>query len=210
MNKLDGDIPGVSRRTFISGSAAVGTGLVIAQVATSATHAASLSPAEIAGLPRVTQEMVTPPYLPKHDQVAKDGPKVVEVRFVVEEKKMVLDDDGAEIWALTFNGSVPGPMIVVHENDYVELTLVNPETRRTSCRCAGESHGAAVVSEPRSVNAALSLARIGAKDSLIAVPRRRIRLIPNEKYRSEPTSGASQISPTHPMAARVSRFRIRA
>ena len=128
MNKLDGGTPSISRRTFLSGSAAVGTGLVVAQVATSSAQAASLSPAEIAGLPRVTQEMVAPPFLPKHDQVAKGGPRVVEVQFVIEEKKMVLDDDGAEIWALTFNGSVPGPMIVVHENDYIELTLVNPET----------------------------------------------------------------------------------
>ena len=128
MNKLDGGTPSISRRTFLSGSAAVGTGLVVAQVATSSAQAASLSPAEIAGLPRVTQEMVAPPFLPKHDQIAKGGPRVVEVRFVIEEKKMVLDDDGAEIWALTFNGSVPGPMIVVHENDYIELTLVNPET----------------------------------------------------------------------------------
>ncbi len=128
VNKLDGDIPSVSRRTFLSGSAVVGTGLMVAQVATSASHAASLSAAEIADLPRVTQEMVAPPFLPKHDQLAKGGPKVVEARFVIEEKKMVLDDDGAEIWALTFNGSVPGPKIVVHENDYIELTLVNPET----------------------------------------------------------------------------------
>ena len=29
---------------------------------------------------------------------------------------------------MTYNGSVPGPMIVVHEGDYVELTLVNPKT----------------------------------------------------------------------------------
>ena len=29
---------------------------------------------------------------------------------------------------MTFSGTVPGPMIVVHENDYVELTLVNPAT----------------------------------------------------------------------------------
>lgn len=128
MNKISSDKPGVSRRSFISGSAAVGVGLVVAQVATNSTSAAASSAAEIAGLPRVTQEMVMPPFLPKHDQVAKGGPKVVEVRFVIEEKIMVLDDDDAEIWALTFNGSVPGPMIVVHENDYVELTLVNPES----------------------------------------------------------------------------------
>ena len=128
MNKISGDKPSVSRRAFISNTAAVGAGLMVAEVATGAVHAASLSPAQIAGLPRVTQELVAPPFLPKHDQIAKGGPKVVEVRFVIEEKKMVLDDDDAEIWALTFNGSVPGPMIVVHENDYIELTLVNPET----------------------------------------------------------------------------------
>ena len=27
---------------------------------------------------------------------------------------------------MTFDGSVPGPMMVVHEGDYVELTLFNP------------------------------------------------------------------------------------
>jgi nitrite reductase (NO-forming) len=34
------------------------------------------------------------------------------------------------MWAFTFNGSVPGPIIVVHEGDYVELTLVNPTTSK--------------------------------------------------------------------------------
>ena len=29
---------------------------------------------------------------------------------------------------MTYNGSIPGPMMVVHEGDYLELTLVNPET----------------------------------------------------------------------------------
>lgn len=29
---------------------------------------------------------------------------------------------------MTFNGSVPAPMIVVHQNDYVESTLVNPSS----------------------------------------------------------------------------------
>jgi nitrite reductase (NO-forming) len=29
---------------------------------------------------------------------------------------------------MDFNGSIPGPMMVVHEGDYVELTLVNPAT----------------------------------------------------------------------------------
>src|SRR3546814_17475274 len=30
--------------------------------------------------------------------------------------------------AMTFNGSMPGPTMVVHEGDYVEITLVNPAT----------------------------------------------------------------------------------
>ncbi len=75
---------------------------------------------------RVRQELVMPPNAPKHEQVASGPPKIVEVAFEVEEKKMVIDGDGTEIIALTFNGSVPGPMIVVHEGDYVDLTLTNP------------------------------------------------------------------------------------
>ncbi len=77
------------------------------------------------GLPRVTQALVTPPFLPLHDQTASGPPRVVQVRLVIEEK-LIEVAPAASIWALTFNGSVPGPIIVVHQNDYVELTLVNP------------------------------------------------------------------------------------
>lgn len=77
-------------------------------------------------LPRVKQELVMPPFVPKHDQVAKGGPKIVEIRMEIEEKEMEVED-GVKVWAMTYNGSVPGPMIVVHEGDYVEVTLVNPE-----------------------------------------------------------------------------------
>ena len=78
-------------------------------------------------LPRVTQEMVAPPMLPKFEQVDKDGPKIVQVTFVVQEKKIEVAP-GDSIWAFTYNGTVPGPMIVVHQNDFVELTLKNPAT----------------------------------------------------------------------------------
>mgnify|MGYP000194544464 CR=1 FL=1 len=57
---------------------------------------ASLSEAEIAKLPRVKQKMVAPPFAPEHDQVAKGGPKVVEVTLTVEEMPWKLDDE-AEI-----------------------------------------------------------------------------------------------------------------
>ncbi len=79
------------------------------------------------GLERVTQKLVAPPFLPEHQQVDKGAPKIIQVRMVIEEKLIKVDED-ATIWAMTFNGSVPGPMIVVHQNDYIELTLVNPKT----------------------------------------------------------------------------------
>jgi nitrite reductase (NO-forming) len=72
--------------------------------------------------------MVAPPNMPRHEQVATTGPKIVEVLLTIEEKKMVIDDEGTEVWALTYNGTVPGPMIVVHEGDYVELTMRNLKT----------------------------------------------------------------------------------
>ncbi len=78
-------------------------------------------------LPHITQVMVPPPALPEFEQVARGGPQVVEVRLEVQEKRMKISPR-AEIWALTFNGTVPGPMIVAHQGDYVQLTLVNPKS----------------------------------------------------------------------------------
>jgi nitrite reductase (NO-forming) len=83
-------------------------------------------PSKAVGLKRVRQEMVKPPLLPEHTQKAGRDPVIVEVRLEVLERKLLIDQLGTEINALTFMGSVPGPVIVVHEGDYVELTLVNP------------------------------------------------------------------------------------
>ena len=41
---------------------------------------------------------------------------------------IIIDDVGTKIWAFTYNGSVPGPMIVLHEGDYLEFTLRNLST----------------------------------------------------------------------------------
>lgn len=82
---------------------------------------------DLASLKRVRQTLVNPPALPNHSQVAVGAPKIVEVRLVIEEKEVEVAPD-VRIWAMTFGGTVPGPMIVVHQNDYVELTLVNPAT----------------------------------------------------------------------------------
>jgi len=65
--------------------------------------------------------------VPAHDQVAKGKPKVIEVRLDVEEKQIELEN-GTMVWVSAFNGSVPGPLIVCHQHDYIELTLVNPDT----------------------------------------------------------------------------------
>jgi nitrite reductase (NO-forming) len=90
---------------------------------------AKAKPADLTGYTRVKQELVAPPFAPKHDQVATGGPKIIDVTMTIDEKLMTVDEDtGASIWALTYNGSVPGPMIIAHEGDYIELTLRNPAT----------------------------------------------------------------------------------
>ncbi len=81
--------------------------------------------AEIARLPRIRQKLVDPPFMPEHEQAVDGKPRVIEIDMPIIEKKVQIDDEGTEIWALTFNGSVPGPMIVAHEGDYVEITLKN-------------------------------------------------------------------------------------
>jgi nitrite reductase (NO-forming) len=83
---------------------------------------------EIASLPRERVTLVAPPHVHAHQQVAVGGPKVVEFVMTIEEKPVEIDDEGTILQAMTFNGSIPGPMMVVHEGDYVELTLVNPDT----------------------------------------------------------------------------------
>ncbi len=78
-------------------------------------------------LPRITQAMVAPPALPAHTQVATTEAKVVQVELVIEEKEMEVAP-GVKAWVMTFGGTIPGPMIVAHEGDYVEVTLKNPAT----------------------------------------------------------------------------------
>ena len=78
-------------------------------------------------LPVVVQELVPPPFVPEHDQISIDGPKIVKVTMVVDEKIIEIDQDGTQFRVFAFNDSIPGPLIVVHEGDYIELTLKNPE-----------------------------------------------------------------------------------
>ena len=81
----------------------------------------------LADLPRVTQILVAPPFLPEHTQIADGGPKVVQIEMVIIEKEIEIKPR-VFVQAMTFNGTNPGPMMVVHEGDYLELTLKNPAT----------------------------------------------------------------------------------
>src|SRR6266516_1231388 len=79
-------------------------------------------------LPRQHVDLVAPPFVHAHEQATKQGPKIMEFTLKIEEKKVVIDEQGTTFQAMTFNGSMPGPLMVVHEGDYVEVTLVNPDT----------------------------------------------------------------------------------
>jgi nitrite reductase (NO-forming) len=77
-------------------------------------------------LPRQKVELVAPPFVHAHEQATRQAPKIMEFTLNIVEKKVVIDDQGTTFQAMTFNGSMPGPLMVVHEGDYVEVTLVNP------------------------------------------------------------------------------------
>jgi len=140
-------MPGLTRRKLLTTASGIGAATMIggATIASANPHTIRpipamrevTKPASKAGidepmnvdlLERVHQRLVPPPFVPDHDQVATGAPKVVQVHMVIEEKTMVIDDEGTEIQAMTFNGSVPGPLIVAHQGDYIELTLENPES----------------------------------------------------------------------------------
>lgn len=92
-------------------------------------HASYIHAASTDDLPRIEQKLVQPPFFPVHDQTAGTPQKIVAVKMVIEEKEIEIEP-GVFIWAFTFNGSVPGPIIVANEGDYIELSLINPKTNQ--------------------------------------------------------------------------------
>lgn len=101
---------------------------VLMGVAIAALLAAAPALAGSPDLPRKSVELVAPPFVHEHEQATKSGPAIVAFKMAIVEKEVVVDEAGTKFQAMTFNGSMPGPMMVVHEGDYVELTLVNPES----------------------------------------------------------------------------------
>jgi nitrite reductase (NO-forming) len=87
---------------------------------------AAVSEAEIDDLEHVRVDLVDPPLAHVHEQATSAAPRVIEYAMEIVEKEIEIDADGTKMWAMTYNGSVPGPLMVVHEGDYVQLTLTNP------------------------------------------------------------------------------------
>ncbi|MCR6661957.1 MAG: copper-containing nitrite reductase [Luteimonas sp.] len=119
-------------KTSILASALVVAGAIAAPMPAHAVDALELvnrtldQASDLAALPRHQVQLKRPPLVHDHEQVAPGGPRVVQFTLPIEEKEIVIDGEGTRMHAMTFGGSIPGPLMVVHEGDYVEVTLVNP------------------------------------------------------------------------------------
>jgi len=102
--------------------------IAVAPPALAEAPGAESGSAEDLPLQRQKIDLVAPPFVHKHEQATQEPPKIIEITLVVEEKEVVVDDAGTTLQAMTYDGSIPGPLIVVHVDDYVELTLINPST----------------------------------------------------------------------------------
>ena len=114
------------RAALMAGAMAAASPYVVTKVAAEEVMDTSdAKPVDLSSLPVRKHKLVKPPFVHDHDQVAKTGPTLVKFEMKIIEKEIEVAED-AYLQAMTFNGSVPGPLMVVHEGDYVELTLFNP------------------------------------------------------------------------------------
>lgn len=81
----------------------------------------------LANAESVDQVLVDPPFLPVHEQVASGPPKIVNITLEIVEREVEIAP-GVFVWQMAFNNHVPGPMPVVHQWDWVNLTLKNGTT----------------------------------------------------------------------------------
>lgn len=94
-----------------------------------ATPALAAAPADdVSRLEHVRIDLVAPPFVHAHEQATTKPPRVIEFEMKVVEKEIVVDEAGTKMQAMTYDGWIPGPMMIVHEGDYLQLTLVNPAT----------------------------------------------------------------------------------
>ena len=67
---------------------------------------------DLATLPRQQVQLLRPPFVHDHEQAATGGPKVVQFTLPIVEEEIVIDGQGTKMHAMTFGGSIPGPMMV--------------------------------------------------------------------------------------------------
>ncbi|MCF8487021.1 MAG: nitrite reductase, copper-containing [Rhodobacteraceae bacterium] len=118
----------LTRRAALMGAALVAASPYVLKTSVEAEEVMDTSgaaPVDLSALTRRKVKLVAPPFVHAHEQVATVGPQIIEFEMKIIEKELQVDED-AWIQAMTFNGSVPGPLMVVHEGDYVELALFNP------------------------------------------------------------------------------------
>ena len=116
----------LTRRAALMGAAGIAASPLIVKAASGEEimDTSMAPPADLSTLQRIKHKLVKPPFVHEHEQVASTGPRIVEFEMRIVEKEVQIADD-AYLQAMTFNGSIPGPLMVVHEGDYVELTLYN-------------------------------------------------------------------------------------
>ena len=102
-----------SRRNLLGCAALSVIALTVPAVAKDLPNAVPAVAKDLSNLSREKVQLVAPPFIHPHEQATKHGPRIIEFTMDVQEKEIVIDDDGTKIHAMTFNGSIPGPMMVV-------------------------------------------------------------------------------------------------
>ncbi len=98
---------------------------VLATAMLAATGCQAVPTTPVSELEHIEPQLKAPPFVMEHEQATDAAPRVVEFTLTVDEKEIVIDDQGTTVQAMTYNGTIPGPTLVVHEGDYVQLTLRN-------------------------------------------------------------------------------------
>jgi len=117
---------GIAAVEILPGTAAQASGIGHEGKSTAKAHAGGIP---VEKLEHIRPKLLPPPFVMEHEQATRAAPRVVEFTMTIEEKEVVIDEEnGTTLQAMTFNGSMPGPTMVVHEGDYLQLTLINPAT----------------------------------------------------------------------------------
>lgn len=114
----------LTRRATLMGAAIAASAPIVLANAAAAADYRDGTDTDLSNMPRIKHKLVAPPFVHEHEQVASTGPRIVEFEMNIIEKEVQVED-GVYLQAMTFDGSMPGPLMVVHEGDYVELTLYN-------------------------------------------------------------------------------------